>query len=175
MVKHINSNHNLCFQSSSRPQEKGRWWRNSCPSLHISQPPSRPETTGDGPWGAGSCLSPVNTVCSQRLLPSPQPECGVGPSLPSSLFLGTEDLILSKAWQISEHNLPEQLHFSSLPCLCAIRHHHINVDTPDQAESLGNGRGRDERREPLNILSRDGLTRKLPSNIFPSLVPSPPW
>ena len=79
----------------------------------------------------------------------------------SSMFLGAEDLILSKAWQLSE-----QMHFSSLPCMYAIRHHHINVDTPDQAESLGNGRGRDERREPLNSLSRNGLTRKLPSNIF---------
>ena len=161
-MKHINSNHNLCFQSSSRPQEKGRWWRNSCPPLHVfSQPPSRPEPAGDGPWGAGSCLSPVNTVCSYRLLSSPQPECGVGPSLLSSMFLGAEDLILSKAWQLSE-----QMHFSSLPCMCAIGHHHINVDTPDQAESLGNGRGRDERREPMNSLSRNGLTRKLPPNIF---------
>lgn len=36
----------------------------------------------------------------------------------------------------------------------AIRHLHINVDTPDQAECSGNGRGSGEERDFLNVLSR---------------------
>lgn len=48
----------------------------------------------------------------------------------------------------------EWLHFSPFPCMYAIRHLHINVDTPDQAECSGNGRGSGEERDFLNVLSR---------------------
>lgn len=65
--------------------------------------------------------------------------------------------------------MSERLRFSPLLCMDAIRHHHINVNPPDQAESLGNGRGRGGGEGPSGYSEQKWINQKTLITRFPIL------
>lgn len=172
-MKHANSNHSWCWLSSSKAQEKLGGWRNSCKSLQVQTHPSfQAQATRRRSPGLVAVFH-WHVLSTHKGFSSPPPECGVGSLRPPALILGTGD------WPGPPQGLArvQRTAAPALPCVSAVRRLHIDVDTPDQATSLGNGRT-GEGRNFLNVLSGNGLTRKrLPpvSHTFSASVRAPPW